>query len=291
MSIAALATADGTLPAVTPRSGGAAGGVGLVPSKTTGQASLVSLDKRAVAERRVARLKRAVWASGHLHGLAEKGHRPARCWFVTLTYADPNGWRAEQVKEAIRLYRRWCKKHGAPCRYTWVAEIQPARAERTGDHVPHYHMLAWLPPGLEMPMWDNAGWWPHGMSNRDVARSGVGYLMKYLSKLGELSVFPKGLRLYGIGGLDETARSVRGWFNLPQWAKQAYGVGDLARRACGLVVRATGEVLGPVFAVRRVPGALQLRQLRTVESRFSGVGLPALTGHLGAFSTWPRECA
>jgi len=272
----------------TPRSGGQGGAAGLVPSKTTGQGILVSLDSRATAERRVSRLKRAVWASGHLHGIADHGKRPRVCWFVTLTYADPNGWGAEQVKEAIRGFRRWCKKRSIPCRYTWVAEIQPGRAERTGDHVPHYHLLAWLPVGVRMPKWDTEGWWPHGMTNTEAARSGVGYLMKYLSKLGELSVFPKGLRLYGIGGLDESARAVRGWFNLPQWAKQAYGVGDLARRACGLVVRGTGEILAPVFAVLRVPGALQLRQLRTVESRFSGAGLPALSGYVGAFSSWPR---
>lgn len=270
--------------ACTPRSGVQGGAVGLVPSRTT-HSIVVPLDRLAVAGRRVARLKRAVWASGHLHAIADHGMRAPVCWFVTLTYADPDGWAANQVQRALVRFRAWCKKKGVRCRYTWVAEIQPKRAERTGDHVPHYHLLAWLPQGLAMPKWDAVGWWPHGMSNREVARSGVGYLMKYLSKLGELSVFPKGLRLYGIGGLDEQARRVRSWFNLPQWAKQCFGVGDLARGACGLVVRATGEILAPVWKVSRVPGGLELRKLREVESRFSGLGA-TLVGGIGAFSAW-----
>lgn len=265
----------------------ASGGAGLVPSKTT-VPHVVPLDRLSVAERRVGRLKRSVWASGHLHALADAGKRAPVCWFVTLTYADPDGWRAEQVSDAIRLYRKWCKRNRVPCRYTWVAEIQTARAERTGDHVPHYHLLAWLPVGVSMPHWDTAGWWPHGMTNTEVARSGIGYLMKYLSKLGALSVFPKGLRLYGIGGLDERARQVRSWFNLPQWAKQAYGVGELSRSACGLVVRATGELLEPVFSVLRVPGGLLLRQLREVESRFPA-GVCGPVGSVGAYSSWPAE--
>lgn len=268
------------------RSAAAAGGAGLVPSRTTATGVVrVPLDRLSCAGRRVARLKRAVWASGHLHGIADQGKRAPVCWFVTLTYGDPNGWSAEHVKRAVDRLRQWCKRQCVPCRYTWVAEIQTARAERTGDHVPHYHLLAWLPRGLQMPKWDDAGWWPHGMSNREVARSGVGYLMKYLSKLGELSVFPKGLRLYGIGGLDERARQIRSWINLPQWAKPAFGVGELCRRACGFVVRSTGEVLAPVWKVSRVPGGLELRKLREVESRFSSLGA-SLVGHVGAFSAW-----
>lgn len=250
-----------------------AASAGLVTYKTKVNEFVVNLAKSAVAERRVNRLKRSVWASGHLHGLAEKGHRPAKCWFVTLTYAEANAWRPDHIKNAVNAYRRWCKKSGVACRYTWVGEIQPKRAARTGDHVVHYHLLAWLPEGVQMPQWDrdqsNRGaFWVHGMTNTEKAYAGVGYLMKYLSKLGELTRFPKGLRLYGIGGLDNTGRSVRAWFNLPGWAKCSYGVGEVVRKKWGLLVRATGEILPPAYAVSLMPAGLVLRALRPIPERF-----------------------
>jgi len=257
---------------------------GLVPFKTTSQADVfINLAPSAVAERRVKRLKRSVWASGHLHGFAQAGHRPPVPWFVTLTYARADGWKPSHVREAIDRFRKWCKGLGIPCRYTWVAEIQPMRLERTGDAVVHYHLLAWLPHGVNMPKWDRprAGrkaFWSHGMSERDRARSGVGYLMKYLSKLGELTRFPKGLRLYGIGGLTQQARDVRSWFNLPEWVKAEFGVADVKRVKAGFLVPSTGEILPPAFHVHLVPHGLELRALRPLPDRF----------HDGAYSTFPR---
>lgn len=270
---------------------------GLVPSKTNrisfsdASGLMINLAASAVAERRVNRLKRSVWASGHLHGFAENGFRPSVPWFVTLTYAAANAWRPQHLSKAVQGFRDWCKSRRVPCRYTWVAEIQPKRLERTGEAVVHYHLLAWLPAGLRMPKWDRrtvtargakrAPFWQHGQSNRDVARSGVGYLMKYLSKLGELTRFPKGLRLYGIGGLTETGKQVRRWYNLPEWVKRTAGVGDVGKKGNSFVVRATGEILQPAFAVLRVPSGLVLRALRELPARF----------HDGAYSTWPRALA
>lgn len=257
------------------RSGGEASG-GLVPFKT----SLLDLSATACAERRVNRLKRAVWASGHLHGLADTGFRPPVCWFVTLTYRGVADWRPDHISAAVQRFRNWARRSGAACRYTWVAELQTRGAV-------HYHLLAWLPVGVRMPHWDRlagrrAAFWPHGMSNTEPAKSGVGYLMKYLSKLGELTVFPKGLRLYGIGGLVEAGKQVRQWFNLPTWAKSAYGVGELVRKAgLGLVVRSTGEILPPVFKLSRVRGGLELCQLREVPPRFPEM---ASGEYPGAFS-------
>lgn len=263
-------------------------GAGLVPYKTNRDSSLeslVNLSPSACAERRVNRLKRSVWASGHLHGLAENGFRASVPWFVTLTYAKANSWAGNHLSKAVQGFRDWCKSRNVSCRYTWVAEIQPRRLERLGEAVVHYHLLAWLPVGVRMPMWDrrtaNArggerkAFWPHGMTQREVAKSGVGYLMKYLSKLGELTRFPKGLRVYGIGGLNETGRSVRRWYNLPEWVKSSFGVGDVVRRSFGLVVRRTGEILEPAYAVRVVPGGLLVRALRNIPESF----------HSGAYSS------
>lgn len=252
--------------------------VGLVPSKTTLDSTIeISFAPSVVAERRVKRLKKSVWASGHLHGLAENGFRPSVPWFVTLTYSNPNGWMAEHVAKAIQGFRNWCVSKGVPCRYTWVAEIQPKRLETTGDAVVHYHLLAWLPVGLSMPHWDRptrkqggerAAFWGHGMSNTEIAKSGVGYLMKYLSKLGELTRFPKGLRLYGIGGLNDTGRKVRQWFNLPEWCKNGFGVGEVLRKSGRLVVRDTGELLQSPYEVFKVFGGLVVRAVRPVAERF-----------------------
>jgi hypothetical protein len=255
-------------------------GAGLVPFKT----SLESLDlciniaPSAVAERRVKRLKKSVWASGHLHGMAQNGFRAAKPWFVTLTYASANGWIPKHVSDAVQAFRKWCMARDYPCRYTWVAEIQPKRLERTGESVVHYHLLAWLPVGVNMPHWDRptrtpsgrhrAAFWPHGMSNTEIAKSGVGYLMKYLSKLGELTRFPKGLRLYGIGGLCDQGRAVRSWLNLPEWVKSLHGVGEVFRAGAALVVRATGEILEPAYSVRLIPSGLILTKLRELPARW-----------------------
>ena len=258
---------------------------GLVPYKTNrisffeSSDLTVELSPSACADRRVRRLKRAVWASGHLHGLAENGFRPGVPWFVTLTYADANGWRANHLSKAVEGFSNWCKSRDVSCRYSWVGEIQPKRLETTGDAAVHYHLIAWLPVGVRMPCWDRrtvtkrgfkrAAFWSHGMTQRAIALSGVGYLMKYLSKLGELTRFPKGLRLYGIGGLNATGRSIRSWFNFPQWVKNSYGVGDVVRSAGRLVVCATGEILEAAYSVRLVPGALVLRALRTLPPRWA----------------------
>lgn len=251
-------------------------GAGLVPSKTN--QNLISFSPSVVAERRVKRLKKSVWASGHLHGIADDGFRPPVVWFVTLTYKGVNDWASQHISKAVQSFRDWCKVRGFPCRYTWVAELQ-------GRGAVHYHLLAWLPHGVRMPMWDRrtvtptgrrmACWWPHGMTNRQVAKAGVGYLMKYLSKLGELTRFPKGLRLYGIGGLNKQGRAVRSWFNLPEWVKREHGVGEVKRLPRGFLVLASGEILEPAFAVLRVPFGIVLRALRQLPEKF----------HSGAYSS------
>lgn len=294
---ASLASAEVACAALGPLEGprvrgGASGeAAGLVPFKTNLNGSNTSLEisfaKPVVAERRISRLKRSVWASGHLHGLAEKGFRPSVCWFVTLTYARANAWAANHLTKAVQSFRNWCKSKGVPCRYTWVAEIQPGRLERTGEAVVHYHLLSWLPVGVNMPHWDRAtrkhnGWrdafWPHGMTNTEKAFSGVGYLMKYLSKLGELTIFPKGLRLYGIGGLTAEGVGVRRWYNLPEWVKRSGGVGDVVKAGKDFVLRHTGEVLPPAYAVKKTPFGLVLTALRELPAKWFD----------GAFSTFPR---
>jgi hypothetical protein len=248
----------------------------------------VTFSKEATTEKRCKRLKSAVWASGHLHGIAKKGHRPLQAWFVTLTYALADAWQPRHIKRAVDAFRRWCCRQGLSAKYTWVSEIQPKRLESTGKAVVHYHLMCWLPVGAVMPKWDvpqitksgqnRDAFWPHGMTNTQRAKAGIGYLMKYLSKIGELTVFPDGLRLYGIGGLDSQARTVRAWYGLPNWVRCTYGVGDVRRVAGGIVDMSTGEFLPPMFSRQLIPGGMRLTCLREYPQRWAD----------GAFSTFPR---
>lgn len=257
----------------------------VVDDSREAQRITLSFSKRVQAEKRVKRLKRSVWASGHLHGIPQKGHRPMVCWFVTLTYAKADSWEPRHIKRSVDAFRRWCYRRGYPCKYTWVAEIQPGRLQRTGDAVVHFHAIIWLPVGVRMPHWDESEvmssgrvrepFWPHGMTNTEKAKAGVGYLMKYLSKLGELTVFPEGLRLYGVGGLDHLARDVRAWYNLPEWVKNMYGVGSIQRQGTRFIVLDTGEVLEPMFRREFIPGGCRLHLLRDYPDRH----------HSGAYST------
>lgn len=240
----------------------------------------LDMSKEAQALRRVKRLKKSVWASGHLHAMSRPGFRPDKAWFVTLTY-DTKGtlgkgshdWNPNHIKKACEGFRNWCRQRGLPARYTWVAELQKRGTV-------HYHLVAWLPEGVSMPMWDKP-WntaklgasrpplWPYGMTERKECITGVGYLMKYLSKLGELHEFPKGLRLYGIAGLDQSAKKTRSWFNLPQWCKNIAGVGDVCRSGSRLVVAATGEILKSPYITRYVRGFIEIIQTGPIAPRWA----------------------
>lgn len=228
------------------------GGAGLVSSETTVRAGLVpeswipvTSDPVRIRERRVKRLRRNVWAAGRLLKLSAPRDRVL---FVTLTY-DTRGtlgrgahdWQPCHIKDALKRYRRWAKGLGIPVRYVWVAELQQSGTM-------HYHVALWVPRYVTMPKWDKAGpgrgpFWPHGMTRTEVARDAVGYLMKYMSKIGGHHNYPKGARIYGIGGVDRDLASIRSWLNLPEWCKALHGVGEVVTRFGRRVVRETGEIL------------------------------------------------
>ena len=90
----------GCLPACGLAPGGAA--AGLVPYKTSGSDYLsVSFEPDIVLERRVKRLRRQIWAAGHLHRFGcPKGFRE-NVWFITLTYRGVDDW-----QPAAQLVRR-----------------------------------------------------------------------------------------------------------------------------------------------------------------------------------------
>ncbi len=271
-------------PGGPPRSGDAGAAqaqAGLVLSKTSPNSEfLINLDHGSCLLRRIKRMRKGLWAAASQLCLPRPGFRPDISWFITLTFAEADAWEPKHLSRATDRFNRWCKSIGVECRYAWVAEIQGKRAERTGDHVVHYHLLAWLPHGVTMPKWDvtcgrRKAFWPHGMTNTQIAKAGVGYLMKYVSKMGEFSDFPKGLRLSGKGGLNGTSRSVCAWINLPEWVKRTFGVGDVIRKSGRLVVHATGEVLKSPYLVFLVPGAIIVHTIGVIPERF----------HCGPYST------
>lgn len=244
---------------------GRAEAAGLVPSNTrlTGSWFEVDMHPEACMERRIARMRRSVWWSGQAHGASWSGHYGDSPWFVTLTYRPGVEWVADHVRDALQRCRMWAKRQGVKkLRYTWVAELQQRGAV-------HYHLVIYLPRRLSMPKWDKQGWWPHGMTNTQRSKTGVGYLMKYISKASPLHCFPKGCRLFGVGGMNAEARQISGWRGLPGWCKQQYGVGAVQRRACGLVVRETGELLASPWRVFKGAGRVLLRLEGELPERFA----------------------
>jgi len=237
---------------------------GLVSSKTSGQGpSLdVSFARKLVLERRVKRLRRQIWAAGHLHRLGARNGLREQVWFVTLTYRGVADWVPRHISQCLKRVRHWCKSRGVAFRYVWVAELQKRGAL-------HYHLAIWLPVRLQLPKFDKQGWWPHGMTNRVIAKHAVGYLMKYLSKISPFHEFPPGVRLYGMGGLVRPARDVCSWLNLPTWCKQSFGVGELRRIGGRRVVRDTGEVLGPMYRRVLFPGGMRLVPLGQLPERWA----------------------
>jgi hypothetical protein len=244
-------------------------GAGLVPSKTSGPDTIsdpliISLETRDCLKRRVNRMRRNVWLSSKLHDLNQHGFRGWRAWFVTLTYAPSVEWAGRHISDAFKRFRKWAQKLGVKNpRYTWVAELQERGAV-------HYHILLWLPRNVSCPKWDRPtrsafAFWPHGMTNRvSPKKSMVGYLMKYISKVTVYHEFPKGCRLYGVGGLEQQARQIRSWGNLPTWIKQLHGVGEVVQKAFGRMVKATGEILESPYLPHVCGKRLRLEIVRPV---------------------------
>lgn len=192
------------------------------------------IDKQA---RRLAMLRRSVGFAARASNVSERATPGEECLMVTTTYDGTNeDWQPRHISEFMKKVRRWLESRGMDCRYVWVAELQ-------GRGVIHYHVALWVPQGVRLPLpdlpyMDKAGrqqppMWPHGMTRIEVARAAVPYLLKYLSKqtsktFGE---FPRGARIYGVGGLDHAARRARRWLALPAFVQGNSSMYDQWTRA------------------------------------------------------------
>lgn len=197
--------------------------------------------------RRVRRMQKVVVAAAEAARTAvnQPGRREWRVVMVTLTYASGVSWEAFQVERWCRLVRDWAKRRGVRARTQWVIEL-------TKRGVPHYHALVWLPHDVFLPRSDKRGWWPHGMTRTEPARSCVGYLVKYASK-GENSVYPlpKRCRLFGVGGRGEAERLITHRAGLPMWLAERTSDWERCSRAVGggWFCRDTGEHFRSPFIV------------------------------------------
>lgn len=220
---------------------------GLVPSINNGKpcfvppfagAETVEVDR---VLSRCTRLRKNLGVAAKL--LSNAG--PRQPWMLTLTYADATAWRPDHAKEAIRHLRQWAHRQGFALRYLWVMETA---ARKSGDQLgmvaPHYHLVVWLPHGVSCPPMDVMGWWTHGLTNTVKAKAPVRYVMKYASKFDNAGDFPKGARIYGMGGLTDSDRRIRRWINWPRFVQGNASVSCSWRRATGggWLDESTGEL-------------------------------------------------
>lgn len=188
---------------------------------------------------RLTRMRRAVLTAARL--AAQSSPRGGRWVMVTLTYRPEVSWESKHISNFTNCVRTWASRKGFRTRYLWVMEL-------TRANVPHYHCLIWIPKGFTLPKADEQGWWKHGMTRTELARSAVGYLAKYSSK-GSSGQFPKGGRIHGHGGLDFEARLELRWWMLPRYVREHVSSLDrVVRKAGGFVAAATGEFFRSAWA-------------------------------------------
>lgn len=212
------------------RGGGATGAAGLV---SIGTSDTVAIEQGHI--RRLRRMRRGVLASARLiqEGMQQGGGR-YRCAMITLTYRPGVEWSPNHIACYIKAVREWARRGSKSrksfaLRYVWVLELTQAG-------VPHYHVLFWLPRGVTLPKSDKRGWWPHGLTRSEWARSPIGYLVKYASKgayWSEAQDLPPGARLWGSGGLTRAQMVTRAWHMAPRWIRDLVPAGDGVRRDKG----------------------------------------------------------
>lgn len=200
---------------------------------TSGLVSILTSDTNPIIQLpsneqlRLKRLQKTVRVAAQViqEHLQNKGIR-YKTAMVTLTYRDGVPWTAKQVTGYIKCVREWARRKGIPVHYVWVLEL-------TKKGRPHYHVMWWLPKGVTMPKADKQGWWKHGFTKSEWARSPVGYLCKYTSKgidRHSWGLIPDRARLHGNGGFDAPLRLVKAWHCAPAWVKALIPFQDKTRK-------------------------------------------------------------
>lgn len=138
--------------------------------------------------------------------------KPTRFVGITLTYRDGVDWEPLHVSDCIKLMRSHLnnKKVGKQLYgYLWVAELQERGAV-------HYHLCLAVDPRAKIPYFDEAGWWPHGMTRVETLRGpNETYLGKYLEKSEQKrDEFPRGLRMFAAVLCIDVTDEALFWFRM-----------------------------------------------------------------------------
>ena len=201
---------------------------------------------------RFRRLKKNVITSARLIARSVQSEKVRyRVSLQTLTYRPDVIPDALHITAYLKCLRSYFERRGWPFRYAWVAELGTIGKRW------HYHVLVWVPRGHLLPKPDAFGWWPHGMTKVEWARNAVAYLAAYAAKGVDSPadavlysrLMPKGLRVFGAGGLSAAARLIRRWWHLPVYVRDTFGAHLDIRRCAGggWVSHVTGEWWPPSY--------------------------------------------
>mgnify|MGYP006295235911 CR=1 FL=1 len=246
---------------------GASGGAaapGLVLSETsdTPAPDILQVDGYQARHRR---MRAGVLATGWgiQRYMSDCGHR-YKAAFLTLTYADQAGWSPRDISEFLKRVRQWADRRGVTVRGVWKFERGTKSTRRI-----HYHLLLFLPKGFTLPKPDKQGWWRRGSTKIEWARSGAGYLAKYVSKPGAEDLpLPKGARLWGAVNSPSEVRAAASWAMAPGWLRELVPEGTRVTRRgswwrcheTGAYYRTPWEFIGLAGGranLRRRPGGVQ----------------------------------
>jgi len=121
---------------------------------------------------------------------AWRASNPSRLVMVTLTYRRVCDYKPGHIGDYLRNVK---KRLGSNLlALAWVAELQKRGAV-------HYHVVFLVQPGTDIPKPDKHGYWTHGMSKIETAKTAF-YLATYTGKEYQkaLSRYPKSCRLYAV---------------------------------------------------------------------------------------------
>lgn len=153
---------------------------------------------------------------------------------LTLTFDDDGQFCPKLISKFIACVRQTLKRRGHRLPYTWVLE----RESRL-----HYHLMLWLPRGFVLDMKKLARWWPCGTTWTKSCRVVNGYA-RYMAKFECMARLPKGVHVFGYGGLDESGKVAVQRAGLPRWLQALLPRGGSARRfpGGGWTNTETGEI-------------------------------------------------
>lgn len=215
------------------------------------------------AEKRLRAMRAAVLVGGYAaeqQALARWGKIDVL--FLRLSYRQGEGYEPRHIRRFLDVMSQHLRRQlGEGVPVIWVAELQEKRLRSGAPPIEcvHYHVMVWVPRGFKLPKPDTrkhsgrGEWWPHGSSRveKSYSRSSR-YLAKYASKgVGDSSQLPKGIRLYGVRGLEGFWRGHFEYWQLPAYVRDrcceaapAVKVGDSWRLPDGTVLKSEWEFVG-----------------------------------------------